>query len=308
MRHTTTLACCASRRGDRWKRNTPQHTATHCTSLQHTTHVTLADYTSPHSPAAGHELATVGNRHAGSNWGEELSGWNSQKVSTLLNLPCKISMQLTFEKFLQKRRPLETSMLARFGATPPPPPLTPPLRPAKGCQVEILQMTQSCTQCTGWRRPVGYFILIGHFPQKSPVIGGSFAKLTCNLRQTLKVIQSCMQLQGGEDPWDAWSCRLFFAKEPLIMRLFCGEILKMIQSCMQLQGGKDPHDASICTSFFAKEPLIIGLFGGKWPITIRQPMGLRHPMLSALYLFSIAKLCAYLSLWILVLHGKFCCR
>jgi len=30
--------------------------------------------------------------------------------------------------------------------------------------------------------------------------------------------------------------------------------------------------------FFAKEPLIIGLFCGKWPIKIRHPMTLRHPV------------------------------
>jgi len=27
-------------------------------------------------------------------------------------------------------------------------------------------------------------------------------------------------IQGGEDPWVALSCRLFFAKEPLIIGLF----------------------------------------------------------------------------------------
>jgi len=30
-------------------------------------------------------------------------------------------------------------------------------------------------------------------------------------------------LQGGEDPWDAFSCRLFSAKEPLIIGLFSGQ-------------------------------------------------------------------------------------
>jgi len=45
-----------------------------------------------------------------------------------------------------------------------------------------------------------------------------------------------------------------------------------------LQGGEDPVDALNCRSFFTKRPLIIGLFCGKWPLTIRHPMGRRHPV------------------------------
>ena len=30
-------------------------------------------------------------------------------------------------------------------------------------------------------------------------------------------------MQGGEDSLDAFSCRSFFAKEPLIIKLFCGK-------------------------------------------------------------------------------------
>jgi len=38
-----------------------------------------------------------------------------------------------------------------------------------------------------------------------------------------------------------------------------------------VQGGEDSWDALSCRSFFAKEPLIIGLFCGKWPMKIRHP-------------------------------------
>jgi len=48
--------------------------------------------------------------------------------------------------------------------------------------------------------------------------------------------------------------------------------------CSVIQGGEDPYDALSCRSFFAKERIIIGLFSGKWPMKIRNPMRLRHPV------------------------------
>jgi len=61
------------------------------------------------------------------------------------------------------------------------------------------------------------------------------------------------------------------------------EVLPMLDFSA-LQGGEDTYDALSCRSFFAKEPLIIGLFCGKWPVKIRHPMGLRHPVPRHVYI------------------------
>ena len=42
--------------------------------------------------------------------------------------------------------------------------------------------------------------------------------------------------------------------------------------------GEDSYDPLSCTSFSTKEPLNIGHFCGEWPIKIRDPMSLRHPV------------------------------
>jgi len=44
------------------------------------------------------------------------------------------------------------------------------------------------------------------------------------------------------------------------------------------QGGEDAKIAWVCRSLSAKEPLIVGLSWGIWPIKIRHPMGLWHPV------------------------------
>jgi len=44
-----------------------------------------------------------------------------------------------------------------------------------------------------------------------------------SIHKSLEQIELPAKLQGGEDSWDALSCRSFSAKEPLIVGLFCGK-------------------------------------------------------------------------------------
>ena len=45
-----------------------------------------------------------------------------------------------------------------------------------------------------------------------------------------------------------------------------------------VRSGEDSQDPLSCRSFSTKEPLNTGQFCGKWPVKIRDPMSLRHPV------------------------------
>ena len=64
--------------------------------------------------------------------------------------------------------------------------------------------------------PIGCLIFRGHFPQKSPIISGSFAEKrhpmgTYESEVSCDSTPPCLELQ------------VFSAKEPLIIGLFCGK-------------------------------------------------------------------------------------
>ena len=84
-------------------------------------------------------------------------------------------------------------------------------------------------------------------------------------------------IESGPDAYDAFNCRSLFAKEPLVIGLFCGDWPIKIRHMMG-EGGQDAHDTFNCTSLFAKGPLVIGLFCEKWPRKIRYATHLGHSL------------------------------
>jgi len=119
---------------------------------------------------------------------------------------------------------------------------SPPCRWVLETQYRALLRTMTYID-TGWRRCVRCLVCVSRFPQKSPIISGSFAERTLQLKASY----------ASSPPYAESSYR--------IMWVFVTLYAALIHS--------------------AKKPLILGLFCGKWPLKIRHRTGLRHPVCCA---------------------------
>ena len=89
-----------------------------------------------------------------------------------------------------------------------------------------------------------------------------------------------------------WMIYVTHTRQHLVFEFVTFSCLKNVRRLKFLShqntGWRRPKGCLIsCRSFFTKEPLIIGLFCGKWPIKIRHPMTLRHPVSRLKYFKSV---------------------